>query len=422
LYIIKKYTGKNMRDFLQKAKQSSRIIGTLGTAMKNNILLQMADELINSTFMILEANNLDMQVAKEMNLSSAMQDRLFLNEKRVCDMANAIRQIASQTEPVGRILDGWVTKDGLNIQKVSIPIGVIGIIYESRPNVTSDTAALCFKSGNVCVLKGGKEAENSNQAIAKILQAVLEKNSLPKEAISLLPDSSREGVAKLIKEDKFVDLIVPRGGEALIRFISENSAIPVIKHDKGICHTYIDEDAAIGKVTDIVINAKCQRPSACNSLETLLIHQNIAPHILNGLDESLKEQNTTIKGCTETLNYIKAIPLIEEDFDIEYLDNVLNIKIVKNIDEAINHIQKHGSGHSEAILSENYTAINKFLNEVDAACVYANASTRFTDGGEFGLGAEVGISTNKLHSRGPMGINDLTTFKYKIYGNGQIRK
>ena len=411
-----------MRDFLQKAKQSSRIIGTLGTAMKNNILLQMADELINSTFMSLEANNLDMQVAKEMNLSSAMQDRLFLNEKRVCDMANAIRQIASQTEPVGRILDGWVTKDGLNIQKVSIPIGVIGIIYESRPNVTSDTAALCFKSGNVCVLKGGKEAENSNQAIAKILQAVLEKNSLPKEAISLLPDSSREGVAKLIKEDKFVDLIVPRGGEALIRFISENSAIPVIKHDKGICHTYIDEDAAIGKVTDIVINAKCQRPSACNSLETLLIHQNIAPHILNGLDESLKEQNTTIKGCTETLNYIKAIPLIEKDFDIEYLDNVLNIKIVKNIDEAINHIQKHGSGHSEAILSENYTAINKFLNEVDAACVYANASTRFTDGGEFGLGAEVGISTNKLHSRGPMGINDLTTFKYKIYGNGQIRK
>nr|WP_228130283.1 glutamate-5-semialdehyde dehydrogenase [Aliarcobacter cibarius] len=422
MYIIKKYTGKNMRDFLQKAKQSSRIIGTLGTAMKNNILLQMADELINSTFMILEANNLDMQVAKEMNLSSAMQDRLFLNEKRVCDMANAIRQIASQTEPVGKILDGWVTKDGLNIQKVSIPIGVIGIIYESRPNVTSDTAALCFKSGNVCVLKGGKEAENSNQAIAKILQAVLEKNSLPKEAISLLPDSSREGVAKLIKEDKFVDLIVPRGGEALIRFISENSAIPVIKHDKGICHTYIDEDAAIGKVTDIVINAKCQRPSACNSLETLLIHQNIAPHILNGLDESLKEQNTTIKGCTETLNYIKAIPLIEKDFDIEYLDNVLNIKIVKNIDEAINHIQKHGSGHSEAILSENYTAINKFLNEVDAACVYANASTRFTDGGEFGLGAEVGISTNKLHSRGPMGINDLTTFKYKIYGNGQIRK
>ena len=411
-----------MRDFLQKAKQSSRVVATLGTAMKNDILLQMADELVSSTSLILEANNIDMQVAKEMNLSSAMQDRLFLNEKRVVDMANAIRQIASQTEPVGRVLDGWVTKDGLNIQKVSIPIGVIGIIYESRPNVTSDTAALCFKSGNVCVLKGGKEAENSNQAIAKILQTVLEKNNLPKEAISLLPDSSREGVAKLIKEDKFVDLIVPRGGEALIRFISENSSIPVIKHDKGVCHTYIDQDAAVGKITAIVINAKCQRPSACNALETLLIHEDIAPHILNGLDEALKEQNTTIKACNETLKYIKAIPAFEEDFDIEYLDNVLNIKIVKNIDEAITHIQKHGSGHSEAILSENYTAINKFLNEVDAACVYANASTRFTDGGEFGLGAEVGISTNKLHSRGPMGINDLTTFKYKIYGNGQTRK
>ena len=410
-----------MRDFLQKAKQSSRIVATLGTAMKNDILLQMADELVSSTSLILEANNIDMQVAKDMNLSSAMQDRLFLNEKRVVDMANAIRQIASQTEPVGRVLDGWVTKDGLNIQKVSIPIGVIGIIYESRPNVTSDTAALCFKSGNVCVLKGGKEAENSNQAIAKILQTVLEKNNLPKEAISLLPDSSREGVAKLIKEDKFVDLIVPRGGESLIRFISENSSIPVIKHDKGVCHTYIDQDAAVGKITAIVINAKCQRPSACNALETLLIHEDIAPHILNGLDEALKEQNTTIKACSETLKYIKAISAIEEDFDIEYLDNVLNIKIVKNIDEAITHIQKHGSGHSEAILSENYTAINKFLNEVDAACVYANASTRFTDGGAFGLGAEVGISTNKLHSRGPMGINDLTTFKYKIYGQGQIR-
>ena len=411
-----------MRDFLQKAKQSSRIIGTLGTAMKNNILLQMADELINSTSMILEANNLDMQVAKEMNLSSAMQDRLFLNEKRVCDMANAIKQIASQTEPVGRILDGWVTKEGLNIQKVSIPIGVIGIIYESRPNVTSDTAALCFKSGNVCVLKGGKEAENSNKAIATILREVLRKNNLPEYAISLLPDSSREGVAKLIKQDKYVDLIVPRGGEALIRFVSENSSIPVIKHDKGICHIFIDQDANITKIFDIVVNAKCQKPSACNSIETLLIHTNIAALILSGLVETLSLHGTILKGCPETLQHINAIPATLEDFDTEYLANVLNIKIVANVDEAITHIQKHGSGHSESILSENYTTINKFLSEVDAACVYANASTRFTDGGEFGLGAEVGISTNKLHSRGPMGIEDLTTFKYKIYGQGQIRK
>ncbi|QKF59551.1 glutamate-5-semialdehyde dehydrogenase [Aliarcobacter lanthieri] len=411
-----------MQDFLQKAKQSSRIIGTLSTEVKNNVLLQIANALEKNSLYIIKENSKDMQNARVNNLSSAMQDRLLLNEKRVIDMANAIRQIASQTEPVGRILDGWVTKDGLNIQKVSIPIGVIGIIYESRPNVTSDTAALCFKSGNVCVLKGGKEAENSNQAIAKILQDVLIKNDLPEQAISLLPDSSREGVAKLIKEDKYVDLIVPRGGEALIRFISENSSIPVIKHDKGVCHIFIDKDANANKVISIVINAKCQRPSACNSIETILVHDAIAPYILTGLKEELELQGTKLKGCAKTLEYIKIDFAQDNDFYMEYLDNVLNIKVVSNVNEAIEHIQKYGSGHSESILSENYTTINKFLNEIDAACVYANASTRFTDGGEFGLGAEVGISTNKLHSRGPMGINDLTTFKYKIYGQGQTRK
>ncbi|WP_418180815.1 glutamate-5-semialdehyde dehydrogenase [Aliarcobacter lanthieri] len=411
-----------MQDFLHKAKQSSRIIATLSTEVKNNVLLQIANALEENSLYIIKENSKDMQNARVNNLSSAMQDRLLLNEKRVIDMANAIRQIASQTEPVGRILDGWVTKDGLNIQKVSIPIGVIGIIYESRPNVTSDTAALCFKSGNVCVLKGGKEAENSNQAIAKILQDVLIKNDLPAQAISLLPDSSREGVAKLIKEDKYVDLIVPRGGEALIRFISENSSIPVIKHDKGVCHIFIDKDANANKVISIVINAKCQRPSACNSIETILVHDAIAPYILTGLKEELELHGTKLKGCARTLEYIKIDFAQDNDFYIEYLDNVLNIKVVSNVNEAIEHIQKYGSGHSESILSENYTIINKFLNEVDAACVYANASTRFTDGGEFGLGAEVGISTNKLHSRGPMGINDLTTFKYKIYGQGQTRK
>ncbi|MFV7790203.1 glutamate-5-semialdehyde dehydrogenase [Aliarcobacter lanthieri] len=411
-----------MQDFLHKAKQSSRIIATLSTEVKNNVLLQIANALEENSLYIIKENSKDMQNARVNNLSSAMQDRLLLNEKRVIDMANAIRQIASQTEPVGRILDGWITKDGLNIQKVSIPIGVIGIIYESRPNVTSDTAALCFKSGNVCVLKGGKEAENSNQAIAKILQDVLIKNNLPAQAISLLPDSSREGVAKLIKEDKYVDLIVPRGGEALIKFISEHSSIPVIKHDKGVCHIFIDKDANANKVISIVINAKCQRPSACNSIETILVHDAIAPYILTGLKEELELQGTKLKGCARTLEYIKIDFAQDNDFYMEYLDNVLNIKVVSNVNEAIEHIQKYGSGHSESILSENYTIINKFLNEVDAACVYANASTRFTDGGEFGLGAEVGISTNKLHSRGPMGINDLTTFKYKIYGQGQTRK
>ena len=410
-----------MKEFLQKAKQSSRVVATLSTAIKNKTLLEFADALEENSCFIIEENIKDMKLAKQLDLSSAMQDRLYLNDSRIQDMANAIRQIASQTEPVGRVLDGWLTKDNLNIQKVSIPIGVIAIIYESRPNVTSDTAALCFKSGNVCVLKGGKEAENSNRAIAKIIQDVLEKNNLPKEIVSLLPDSSREGVAKLIVEDKYVDLIVPRGGEALIKFITQNSSIPVIKHDKGVCHTFIDKDANATKSINIVVNAKCQRPSACNSLETLLVHEEIASYILPGIQEELSAHGTILKGCPKTLEYIKIAPAKEEDFDIEYLENILNIKVVENLNEAIDHISKHGSGHSEAILSENYTAINKFLNEVDAACVYANASTRFTDGGEFGLGAEVGISTNKLHSRGPMGINDLTTFKYKIYGQGQVR-
>ncbi|MGJ0321935.1 glutamate-5-semialdehyde dehydrogenase [Aliarcobacter cryaerophilus] len=410
-----------MKEFLQKAKESSRVVATLSTAIKNKTLLEFADALEENSCFIIEENIKDMKLARELDLSSAMQDRLYLNDGRIQDMANAIRQIASQTEPVGRVLDGWLTKDNLNIQKVSIPIGVIAIIYESRPNVTSDTAALCFKSGNVCVLKGGKEAENSNRAIAKIIQDVLEKNNLPKEIVSLLPDSSREGVAKLIVEDKYVDLIVPRGGEALIKFITQNSSIPVIKHDKGVCHTFIDKDANATKSINIVVNAKCQRPSACNSLETLLVHEEIASYILPGLQEELSAHGTILKGCPKTLGYIKIAPAKEEDFDIEYLENILNIKVVENLNEAIDHISKHGSGHSEAILSENYTAINKFLNEVDAACVYANASTRFTDGGEFGLGAEVGISTNKLHSRGPMGINDLTTFKYKIYGQGQVR-
>ncbi|MCT7444042.1 glutamate-5-semialdehyde dehydrogenase [Aliarcobacter sp. ERUVET-7] len=410
-----------MKEFLQKAKESSRVVATLSTAIKNKTLLEFADALEENSCFIIEENIKDMKLARELDLSSAMQDRLYLNDSRIQDMANAIRQIASQTEPVGRVLDGWLTKDNLNIQKVSIPIGVIAIIYESRPNVTSDTAALCFKSGNVCVLKGGKEAENSNRAIAKIIQDVLEKNNLPKEIVSLLPDSSREGVAKLIVEDKYVDLIVPRGGEALIKFITQNSSIPVIKHDKGVCHTFIDKDANATKSINIVVNAKCQRPSACNSLETLLVHEEIASYILPGIQEELSAHGTILKGCPKTLGYIKIAPAKEEDFYIEYLENILNIKVVENLNEAIDHISKHGSGHSEAILSENYTAINKFLNEVDAACVYANASTRFTDGGEFGLGAEVGISTNKLHSRGPMGINDLTTFKYKIYGQGQVR-
>ncbi len=411
-----------MQEFLEEAKKVSRQIANLSTKTKNKVLDQMANALVENSEYILDFNKKDMYEGQLNDLSEALLDRLLLTENRIKVMANALKQIASQDEPVGKTLQGWITEDGLNIQKVSIPIGVIGIIYESRPNVTSDTAALCFKSGNVCVLKGGKEAQYSNKAIATTLQDVLEKNNLPKEAISLLPDSTREGVANLIKQDKYVDLIVPRGGEQLIRFVSENATVPVIKHDKGLCHIYVDKDAAHNKVIDILLNAKVQRPGVCNSMETLLIHQEIAPYILPGIYDAFTEHNTSLKGCKETIRHIEVELATNEDYHTEYLANILNIKVVKNVDDAISHIEEFGSGHSESILSENYTVVNKFLDQVDAACVYANASTRFTDGGAFGLGAEVGISTNKLHSRGPMGINDLTTFKYKILGKGNIRE
>ncbi len=310
---------------------------------------------------------------------------------------------------------------GLEIQKVSVPIGVIGIIYESRPNVTSDTAALCFKSGNVCVLKGGKEAQHSNAIIADILQEVLVENDLPKEMISLLPDASREGVSKLIKMDKFVDLIIPRGGEGLIRYISENSTVPVVKHDKGLCHVYIDKDADIDKAIPIMINAKCRRVGICNAMETLLVDKAIAATLLPKVQVAFEKEGTELRGSKETQEIITINEATHEDFDTEYLDNILSIMIVDGVEEAMAHIKTYGSGHSEAIITENYTTGEKFMNGIDAACVYINASTQFTDGGEFGFGAEVGISTNKLHSRGPMGINDLTTYKYKIYGNGQVR-
>ncbi len=411
-----------MEDFLKLAKNSASVVSNLQPNIKSDILIQMADHLKKNCHYIVEENLKDIEQGRKNNLSYALLDRLLLDEKRVFSMAESIIEIASLREPVGRILDGWVVPNGLRIEKVSVPIGVIGIIYESRPNVTSDTAALCFKSGNVCVLKGGKEALNSNLAIATLLQDILSKNSLPKEIISLIPDNSREGVAKLIKMDHYVDLIIPRGGEALIKFISQNSTVPVVKHDKGLCHIFIDESANIKNAIDISINAKCQRTGVCNTMETLLVHKNIAEQILPKLKDEYFKQETKLLGCLKTRAIIDIKEANEEDFFTEYLDNILSIKVVDSLDEAIWHINKYGSHHSDSILSENYSNSEKFLNEVDSACVYVNSSTRFTDGAEFGFGAEVGISTNKLHARGPMGINDLTTYKFKIYGNGNIRK
>jgi len=410
-----------MKEFLQKAKASTTIIATLDGKTKNRILNEMADALVTHTDEIVTENTKDMEAGKKSNLDAALLDRLLLDEERVLAIAKSLREISALKEPVGRVLEGWVNDDNLRIEKVSVPIGVVGVIYESRPNVTSDVAGLCFKSGNVAILKGGKEAEHSNQVIAKVLQEVLVKNSLPKEIISLLPDSSREGVAKLIKEDEYVDLIVPRGGEALIKFISKNSSVPVVKHDKGLCHTYIHRDASQSKALSIAVNAKCQRPGVCNAMETLIIDDTIAKVILPGLYKAFVDAGTKLRGCAKTREHIFIDAASDEDYNTEYLANELNIKIVTGIDEAMAHIVKYGSGHSEAIVTENYGAAEKFMNSIDAACVYVNASTRFTDGAVFGFGAEVGISTNKLHARGPMGINELTTYKFKIYGNGQIR-
>ncbi len=410
-----------MREFLIQAKASAMVVATLDSATKNRILVEMADALVASSREIILENNKDMSSGKSNGLESALLDRLLLDKERIEAMANSLRDIAGLREPVGRVLDGWVSDDNLRIEKVSVPIGVVGVIYESRPNVTSDVGALCFKSGNVAILKGGKEAEYSNRAIAKVLQSVLEVNSLPKEIISLLPDSSREGVAKLIEMDEFVDLIVPRGGEALIRYISKNSSVPVVKHDKGLCHTYIHTDANIDNAIKIAINAKCQRPGVCNAMETLLVDRAIAKEVLPRLYREFNAQETKMHGDPEVQEIIEVELATDQHYDTEWLANILNLKIVEGIDEAIAHITQFGSGHSEAILTQNYSASEAFLERVDAACVYVNASTRFTDGGAFGFGAEVGISTNKLHARGPMGINELTTYKFKIYGSGQIR-
>ncbi len=410
-----------MEQFLQESKKSSAYFNQLSGADKTKVLMQMAQAIRDFKKSVIAANQKDMLEADNNNLTSALKDRLYIDESRIENMALAIEQIASLKEPIGKVLDGWVTQNDLKIEKVSIPIGVIGIIYESRPNVTSDTAALCFKSSNVCVLKGGKEAQNSNIAIANILRGVLQKNNLPASLISLLPDSSREGVSKLITMDKYVDLIVPRGGEGLIKFVSQNATVAVVKHDKGQCHTYIDKDAIMQDGINIAVNAKTDRPGVCNAMETLLVDESISKEILPMLKEAFDKTQTLLKGCAQTTEIISIEDAKEDDFDTEYLANILNIKIVKGVDGAIEHIARFGSGHSEAIITQNVTTAEKFLNAVDAAVVYLNASTRFTDGGAFGFGAEVGISTNKLHARGPMGIEGLTTYKYKVYGSGQIR-
>lgn len=410
-----------MKNILTKIELAKQILSQLTSKAKSIILLDMAKTLETNRDNIIKENQKDLINAKTSYLKKSLIDRLIINDNILDNMISSLRTISDLEDPIGRILNGWITKDNLKIEKVSVPIGVIFVIYESRPNVTSDVVGLCFKSGNTIILKGGKEANFSNQIISKLLQDVLVKHNLPKEIIYILEDSSREQVNKLLKENKYIDLIIPRGGSKLIDYISKNTTIPIIKHDKGLCHTYIHQDADLLKASSIVVNAKCQRPSVCNAMETLLVDKNIAKNLLPKLYKLFIQNKTELLGCSKTREFLFIKEATENDFYTEYLENKLSIKIVDNYQEAIKHIQKYGSQHSDAIITENYSIGEIFLNQIDSSSVYINASTRFSDGEAFGFGAEVGISTNRLHARGPMGLKELTTYKFKIYGNGQIR-
>ncbi|WP_026943809.1 glutamate-5-semialdehyde dehydrogenase [Helicobacter rodentium] len=417
----------NLQEQLQKTKASKSILASLSHNVRIEFLRDCADLLLESQKIILEANQKDLEIAKGLRLSSAMMERLELNPKKLAGMAESLRQIADFSDPLNKILGGFTNHCGLRIQKISVPLGVIATIYESRPNVTSDVAALCFKSGNACVLKGGKEAQRSNEAIMQVFHQILRKYNLPLDCMVLLPFmKDREELKELLSAKDFIDLLIPRGGEGLIAFVTEYAKMPIIKHDKGVCHIFAHHTCKIPESIAVIVNAKTSRPSTCNTCETLLIDSVFAQEFLPKVAESLKQKGTILKGDKESCEILKVcgieceqIPL--QDYHIEYGENILNLRIVNGILEAIEHIEKFGSGHSEAILSEDYSAIEHFLNAVDSSCVYANASTRFSDGGEFGYGAEVGISTSKIHARGPMGVESLTTYKYKVYGNGQVR-
>ncbi|TLD89280.1 glutamate-5-semialdehyde dehydrogenase [Helicobacter sp. MIT 05-5294] len=417
----------NLQEQLQKTKASKSILAALEHKVRIGFLRDCADLLIQSQEAILKANQEDLNAAKDFGLSSAMLERLELNPQKITAMAESLRQIADFPDPLNRILGGFTNHCGLRIEKVSVPLGVIATIYESRPNVTSDVAALCFKSGNACVLKGGKEAQQSNEAILKVFHQNLQKYHLSQDCMVLLPSMrNREELKDLLGAKDSIDLVIPRGGEGLISFVAEHAKVPVIKHDKGVCHIFAHHTCKIPESIAVVVNAKTSRPSTCNACETLLVDSAFAAEFLPQVAKALKEKGTILKGDASSCDILAScgisceqIPL--EDYHKEYGENILNLRVVGGIREALEHITQFGSGHSEAILSEDYSVIEHFLNAVDSACVYANASTRFSDGGEFGYGAEVGISTTKIHARGPMGVESLTSYKYKVYGSGQVR-
>ena len=405
-----------------RAKKASRVL-SVAKASKNEALKNIAKALVSNADFIIEANDIDIKNGKENGLSDAMIDRLRLNKERIDDIAQGVKEIIAMPDPVGKVLSGSKLSNGLDISKVTVPLGVIGIIFESRPNVTADAAALCLKAGNCVILRGGKEAINSNKAIVKVMREAINKAGLPEDCINLVEDTTRQSSIELMGLTEYLDVLIPRGGAGLIRAVVENAKVPVIETGVGNCHAFVDESADIKMATDIIYNAKTSRVSVCNALETMLIHENIADKALPAIYDKLKEKNVEIRGCEKTVailgNTVKKAT--DDDYATEFLDYILAVKVVSTLEEAIDHIAKYSSGHSEVIITENFKNAEYFLNHVDSSAVYVNASTRFTDGGQFGLGAEIGISTQKLHARGPMGLENLVSTKYIIRGDGQIR-
>ena len=413
----------NIIEIAKRAKEASRVLANLSSRVKDNALKGMARALVESMETVLSENEKDIREGEKSHLSRAMIDRLKLNPSRIKGMSDSLMSISELKDPVGEVLGMWKRPNGLRIGRVRVPIGTILMIYESRPNVTSDVIGLCLKSGNSVILRGGSEALNSNIAIHKVLSEAAKAEGIPSDGINMVETPDKKAVSTLLGLNQYIDLVIPRGGEELIRKVMLESKIPVIKHYKGVCHTYVDEDADLNMAENIAFNAKVQRPGVCNAMETLLVHKDVAIRFLPSMVKRFKEAGVEVRGCPVTRNIVKDIKeATEEDWRTEYLDLILSIRVVEDIDEAIRHITVYGSMHSDAIVTDNYERAMKFLNEVDSACVYVNASTRFTDGFEFGMGAEIVISTDKFHARGPMGLEELTSYKYIIFGNGQIRE
>ncbi|TAN62322.1 glutamate-5-semialdehyde dehydrogenase [bacterium] len=405
------------------AKEASLSLATLGSEVKNKALLNMADALEKNAARLKQANKKDIDGAIKKGLTKAMLDRLTLTDKVISGMAEGLRQVVALPDPVGEVTGMWKRPNGMTVGKMRIPLGVIGIIYESRPNVTADAAGLCLKSGNAVILRGGSEAIHSNVAIAEVLNSACAKAGVNEKAVQVMPMIDKEAILELLKLEDYIDLIIPRGGEGLIRFVSENSRIPVIKHYKGVCHVFVDEFADMDMAKNICFNSKVQRPGVCNAMETLLVHKNIAKKFLPMMHEEYEKAGVELRGCPKTKAILKGIKdATEEDWSAEYLDLILAVKVVGSFDEAISHITKYASLHTESIVTNDYANAQRFLKEVNSSTVVVNASTRFSDGFQLGLGAEIGISTSKLHAFGPMGLVELTTQKFIIYGNGQVRE